>query len=166
MKVLHNFIDGEYVPSISGESSEIINPSTGKIYTSAPISNHADIDNAMKAAERGFKVWADSTPSERQRALLKIADAFESRAEELIAIESENTGKPLDRLRRDPTYGRSNSILCWRRAQFRGKIGGRVHARHDLIYSSRTHWNLCAGNTVELSDDDGGLEVCPSDSCR
>jgi betaine-aldehyde dehydrogenase len=95
MKVLHNFIDGEYVPSISGESSEIINPSTGKIYTSAPISNHADIDNAMKAAERGFKVWADSTPSERQRALLKIADAFESRAEELIAIESENTGKPL-----------------------------------------------------------------------
>ena len=95
MKVLHNFIDGEYVPAISGESSEIINPSTGQIYTSAPISNHADIDNAMKAAARGFKVWADSTPSERQRALLKIADAFESRAEELIAIESENTGKPL-----------------------------------------------------------------------
>lgn len=95
MNILHNFIDGEYVPSISGESSEIVNPSTGKIYTSAPISNHADIDNAMKAAERGFEVWGDSTPSERQRALLKIADAFESRAEELIAIESENTGKPL-----------------------------------------------------------------------
>ena len=35
MKVLHNFIDGEYVPAISGESSEIINPSTGQIYTSA-----------------------------------------------------------------------------------------------------------------------------------
>lgn len=95
MKVLHNFIDGEYVPSISGQSSEIINPSTGKIYTSAPISNHADIDNAMKAAQRGFEIWGDATPSQRQRALLKIADAFESRAEELIAIESENTGKPL-----------------------------------------------------------------------
>lgn len=95
MKVLHNFIDGEYVPSISGQSSEIINPSTGKIYTSAPISNHADIDNAMKAAQRGFEIWGDATPSQRQRALLKIADAFESRAEELISIESENTGKPL-----------------------------------------------------------------------
>ena len=49
----------------------------------------------MNAAAKAFEGWRDSTPSERQRALLKIADAFESRQEELIAIESENTGKPI-----------------------------------------------------------------------
>ncbi len=95
MKTLHNFIDGKYVPSSSGETSHIINPATAQEYATAPISNGADVDAAMKSAEKGFAVWKDSTPSERQRALLKIADALENRAEELIAVEVENTGKPI-----------------------------------------------------------------------
>ncbi len=49
----------------------------------------------MQAASKAFEDWRDSTPSERQRALLKIADALESRADELVAIEVENTGKPI-----------------------------------------------------------------------
>ncbi len=95
MASLQNFIAGKSQPSLSGETSEIINPATGKVYTTAPVSSSEDIDAAMSAAVSGFEVWRDSTPSERQRALLKIADAIESRAEELIAVESENTGKPL-----------------------------------------------------------------------
>ena len=95
MKTLHNFIDGKYVPSSSGETSHIINPANAQEFATAPISNAADVDAAMKSAEKGFAVWKDSTPSERQRALLKIADALENRAEELIAIEVENTGKPI-----------------------------------------------------------------------
>ena len=95
MKNLQNFIDGKSTPSKSGKSSEVINPSTGKAYASAPVSNAADIDAAMNAAGKAFESWRDSTPSERQRAILKIADAIESRQDELIAIESENTGKPI-----------------------------------------------------------------------
>jgi betaine-aldehyde dehydrogenase len=49
----------------------------------------------MKAAGDAFVDWRDSTPSERQRALLKIADAIEARADEFVAIESENCGKPM-----------------------------------------------------------------------
>lgn len=48
----------------------------------------------MRAAEGAFEVWRDATPSERQMALLKIADAIEERGEELVRAESENTGKP------------------------------------------------------------------------
>ena len=95
MKNLQNFIDGKSVPSKSGKTSEVINPSTGKAYATAPISNAADIDSAMTAANKAFDSWRDSTPSERQRAILKIADAIEGRQDELIAIESENTGKPI-----------------------------------------------------------------------
>ena len=95
MKNLQNFIDGKSVPSKSGKTSEVINPSTGKAYATAPISNSADIDAAMAAANKAFDSWRDSTPSERQRAILKIADAIEARQDELIAIESENTGKPI-----------------------------------------------------------------------
>ena len=95
MKNLQNFINGKSVPSKSGKSSEVINPSTGKAYATAPVSNSADVDAAMDAASAAFEVWRDATPSERQRAILKIADAIESRQDELIAIESENTGKPI-----------------------------------------------------------------------
>ncbi len=95
MKILQNFIAGKSQASLSGQTSEVINPATGQAYATAPISTSADIDLAMDAASKAFEDWRDSTPSERARALLKIADGLESRSEELIAIESENTGKPL-----------------------------------------------------------------------
>jgi betaine-aldehyde dehydrogenase len=95
MKTLLNFINGKSQPASSGATSEIINPATGTVYATAPVCGTADVDAAMSAASKAFVDWRDSTPSERQRALLKIADAIESRAEEIIAIESENTGKPL-----------------------------------------------------------------------
>ena len=95
MKSLSNFINGKSTPALSGATSEVINPATGQAYATAPVSTAADVDLAMKAASSAFEEWRDSTPSERQRALLKIADAFEARADELVAIESENCGKPI-----------------------------------------------------------------------
>ncbi len=95
MKKLSNFINGKSVDSTSGETTTLINPATAQPFATAPKSNAADVDLAMKSAAAAFEGWRDSTPSERQRALLKIADAIESRAEEFVAIESENCGKPL-----------------------------------------------------------------------
>ncbi|MCX6437197.1 MAG: gamma-aminobutyraldehyde dehydrogenase [Actinobacteria bacterium] len=95
MKKLANFINGKSVDSASGETTSIINPSTGQAYASAPKSNSADIDSAFKAASDAFPGWRDSTPSQRQLALIRIADAIESKQKELIEIESQNTGKPV-----------------------------------------------------------------------
>ena len=95
MKNLQNFINGELKSSASGKTTEVINPATAAAYASAPLSNQTDVEQALNAAANAFIDWRDSTPSERQRALLKIADAFEAKQEELIAIESENTGKPI-----------------------------------------------------------------------
>jgi len=95
MKKLNNFVNGKSVESTSGESTTLVNPATGQPFATAPKSNAADIDAAFKAASDAFVDWRDSTPSQRQRALLKIADAIEARAEEVIAIECENTGKPI-----------------------------------------------------------------------
>jgi betaine-aldehyde dehydrogenase len=95
MEKLANFINGKSVDSTSGETTSIINPSTGQAYASAPKSNSADIDSAFKAASDAFPGWRDSTPSQRQLALIRIADAIESKQSELIEIESQNTGKPV-----------------------------------------------------------------------
>ncbi len=95
MKTLTNFINGKSVPSTSGKTQDLINPATGEVFAKAAVSNSADVDAAMNAAAAAFETWRDSTPGERQRAINKIADAIEARSEELIRVESENTGKPI-----------------------------------------------------------------------
>ena len=95
MEKLKNFINGKAVDSTSGETTSLINPSTGVAYATAPKSNAADVDAAFSAASNAFAGWRDSTPSQRQRALLKIADVIEDRQSEVIEIECRNTGKPI-----------------------------------------------------------------------
>jgi betaine-aldehyde dehydrogenase len=94
IRKLQNFIDGEHRDAADGRSSTLVNPSTGEPFAEAPVSGPADVDAAVQAAARGFQVWRDATPSERSRALLRIADRIEERAEELVRLECENTGKP------------------------------------------------------------------------
>ncbi|MEV8595528.1 gamma-aminobutyraldehyde dehydrogenase [Streptomyces sp. NPDC052012] len=95
LRRLRNYIGGEFRDAADGRITEVVNPATGEAYATAPLSGQADVDAAMAAAAEAFPGWRDTTPAERQKALLKIADAFEERAEELIAAEVENTGKPV-----------------------------------------------------------------------
>ncbi|WP_372736026.1 gamma-aminobutyraldehyde dehydrogenase [Nocardioides sp.] len=90
-----NVINGELVQAASGETYEVIDPTTGAVYASAPMSGAEDVDRAYAAASAAFESWGNTTPAERQKALLKIADALESREAEFTAVESKDTGKPL-----------------------------------------------------------------------
>ncbi len=92
---LSNFIGGSYAEPKSGTSSTLLDPSTGEPNFEAPVSGAEDVDAAMAAATAAFPGWRDATPSERSLALFRIADAIEVRGEELVAVESANTGKPV-----------------------------------------------------------------------
>ncbi len=92
---LRNFVNGEFADAKDGRTSDVIDPSTGEAYAQAPVSGPADVDLALGAAAAAFETWRDATPAERSLALLKIADAVEARAEELVAAECRNTGKPV-----------------------------------------------------------------------
>jgi betaine-aldehyde dehydrogenase len=92
---LSNFIGGSYAEPKSGTSSTLLDPSTGEPNFEAPVSGAEEVDAAMAAATAAFPGWRDATPSERSLALFRIADAIEARAEELVAVESANTGKPV-----------------------------------------------------------------------
>jgi betaine-aldehyde dehydrogenase len=94
LRKLQNFVGGEHRDAADGRTTALVNPSTGEEFAEAPLSGQADVDAAMQAAVRGFEQWREATPSERSRALLRIADRMEERAEELVRLESENTGKP------------------------------------------------------------------------
>jgi len=94
-KQFRNIINGESVEAASGATYDLVNPATGEVYAQAPASGAEDVDRAMKAAAAAFETWGETTPGERQVALLKMADALESRADEFVAAECENTGKPI-----------------------------------------------------------------------
>ncbi|MFI0722483.1 gamma-aminobutyraldehyde dehydrogenase [Streptomyces sp. NPDC021224] len=95
LRTLRNHIDGEFRAAADGRTTQVVNPATGDVYATAPLSGAADVDAAMAAAAAAFPGWRDTTPSDRQKALLRIADAVEARAAELVEAESENTGKPI-----------------------------------------------------------------------
>ena len=95
-RTVQNFIDGKSVDAADGRRSDLIDPTTGEVFGSAPVSGAEDVDAAYRAAAAAFETWRDTTPSERQRALLRFADAMEARAEEIITVECENTGKPIE----------------------------------------------------------------------
>ena len=96
MRAFQNFVNGKHTDAADGRTTAVVNPSTGEQYANAPLSGPADIDAAMEAASAAFEEWGDTTPSERSLALFRIADAVEARAEELIALEAENCGKPIE----------------------------------------------------------------------
>src|SRR5215831_6809337 len=92
---LQNFVGGQWTDLSFDQRADIIDPSTGEVYATAPVSGKAEVNAAFASAADAAEGWRDATPSERSLALLKIADAIEARANEFVAAESKNTGKPV-----------------------------------------------------------------------
>jgi len=81
-------------PSASGETQPVISPSSGEVIAEVPAASADDVNRAIGYAKAAFEeVWFDSTPSERQRALLKLAALVEEHGDELGRLEAENVGK-------------------------------------------------------------------------
>jgi betaine-aldehyde dehydrogenase len=91
---LRNVVDGKQVPAADGSAYDVVDPATGEVYATAPMSGPEDVDRAMVAAAKAFEGWRDAIPAERQLALLKLADAMEKRSDEIVDAEVRNTGKP------------------------------------------------------------------------
>jgi len=172
-----NFINGQYVGARSGQTSDVINPATGEVYATAAVSNADDVAAAFSAADKAFETWGNTTPSERQLALFRIADAMEARAEEFADIESENTGKPRSTLVEYEIMVSVDQIRFFAGAarNLEGKAAGEYMADHTSfirrepigVVGQVTPWNyplnmatwkfapaIAAGNTVVLKPSD------------
>jgi betaine-aldehyde dehydrogenase len=93
LQQLRNFVDGGAVDA-DGPVAAVVDPATGLPFAEAPVSAPADVDRAVRAAAAAFAGWRARTPGDRSLALLRIAEAVDARAEELVRAECRNTGKP------------------------------------------------------------------------
>src|SRR5689334_1750398 len=172
-----NFINGEQVAAKDGRTLDLIDPTTGEVFGSSPVSSAEDVDAAYAAASTAFEKWRDTTPSARQRALLKFADAMEARAEEVIAAECQNTGKPIELTRSEEIPPALDQIRFFAGAArlLEGRSAGEYLAGHTSyvrrepigVCAQVTPWNyplmmavwkfapaIAAGNTVVLKPSD------------
>ncbi len=176
-RTLRNFIGGTYVDGSAGATSDVVDPTTGQVVAQAPVSGAEEVDAAYEAADRAFGEWGRTTPSERQQALLKIADAIEANAEELISLESANTGKikALTASEEIPPMVDQLRFFAGAARVLEGKAAGEYLAGHTSwirrepigVVGQVTPWNypllmvvwkigpaLAAGNTVVLKPSD------------
>jgi betaine-aldehyde dehydrogenase len=91
---LQNMIGGKFVPPAEGEMEDVVNPANGEVIAHAPISSEEDVDRAVKAARKAWESWSVTTPAQRQELLLKLADGFQERADEITDWETKDAGKP------------------------------------------------------------------------
>jgi betaine-aldehyde dehydrogenase len=92
---LNNFVGGRDTDFAYDRRMDLIDPSTGEVFATAPLSTEAEVTAAFAAASDAFEGWRDATPAERSLALLRIADTLEEHAQQLVEVESRNTGKPI-----------------------------------------------------------------------
>ncbi|HXQ41686.1 MAG TPA: aldehyde dehydrogenase [Candidatus Udaeobacter sp.] len=91
------FINGKYVPAASGKTFDDINPATGKVIARVAECDKEDVDRAVKAARAAFEKgsWANMSPSDRKKVLLRFADLMEKHQTELALLETLDMGKPI-----------------------------------------------------------------------
>lgn len=177
MKAFKNFVNGKHVEAADGRTTKVVNPVTGKAYATAPLSAQADVDTAMAAAASAYEEWKETTPSERSLALFRMADAVEARADELIALEVENCGKPAHLTRSEEIPPMVDQIRFFATAarHLEGKSAGEymrnmtsIIRRESIgVCAQVAPWNypmmmavwkfgpaLAAGNTVVLKPSD------------
>jgi aldehyde dehydrogenase (NAD+) len=90
------FVDGQFVPSVSGKTFETVNPATEEVLAVVSEAQGEDVDLAVRAARKAFEdgSWPKLTTAERSHLIYKLADLIDANKEELAQIEALDNGKP------------------------------------------------------------------------
>ena len=170
---LLNFIGGSPREAASGRRSAVTSPGDGREIATVPDSGAEDVDQAVAAAQRAFKTWSQTTPRQRQAALLALADVLQAHDDELAELEALDAGKPISVVRPEELeHGLDNlrffagaarllegraageympGRTSWIRREPVGVVGGIAPWNYPILMAL---WKLgpaiAAGNTVVL----------------
>jgi betaine-aldehyde dehydrogenase len=175
--LIQNYVNGKLVDSAATEFTELVNPTTGKVTGRSPKSTPEEVDEAVQAAAAAFGEWRRTTPSQRQQALLKLADAIEEHADELVVLQSRNTGQIKTLIRSEEVKVGADQLRFFAGAarNLEGKATGEymeglsssIRREPIGVVAQVTPWNyplmmaiwkmapaIAAGNTVVLKPSD------------
>ena len=128
-----HLIDGQIVPSTSGETFETTSPIDNAVLASVARGTEDDIDRAAQAAQRAFKPWRDMPATQRKKILHKVADAIEARADDIAVLECIDTGQAHRFMAKAAIRAAEN---------FRFFADRCADARDGLNTPGEEHWNI------------------------
>jgi betaine-aldehyde dehydrogenase len=175
--LIQNYVNGKLVDSAATEFTELVDPATGTVTGRSPKSTPEEVDEAVQAAAAAFPEWRRTTPSQRQQALLKLADAIEEHADELVELQSRNTGQIKTLIRSEEVVVGADQLRFFAGAarNLEGKATGEymeglsssIRREPIGVVAQVTPWNyplmmaiwkvgpaIAAGNTVVLKPSD------------
>ncbi|GJH27751.1 betaine-aldehyde dehydrogenase [Caballeronia novacaledonica] len=139
------YIGGEYVDATSGETFDTLDPATGETLARVQQASEADIDRAVRSAREGQREWAAMTAIQRSRILRRAVDLLRARNDELAAIETRDTGKPIAETRAVDIVTGADVIEYY--AGLATAIEGeQIPLREtSFVYTRREPLGVCAG---------------------
>ena len=169
------FIDGKWQSSAKNETYDVINPATEEIIGKASKASSADVDKALKSAEKGFEVWKKIKPWERSKIIRKIADEIRKKSKVLAKWMTLETGKTL--AEGEAETAAAADIFEWNAEETKRIYGQSLQSRFDntriqIIYqpvgvvAALSPWNfplVLAARKVSAALAAGCSVICKPD---
>lgn len=130
---IKNYINGQFISALDGNTLEILNPAYNEVIGTCPDSQIQDVDFAVQSAKIAFQHWSKTDPKDRAAALNRIADRIEANLDDLALMETTNQGKPL-------TLSKTVDIPR-AAANFRFFAGAILHHADEFYQSSSNLFN-------------------------
>ena len=126
------FIDGAWTPSASARTLPVVNPASGEQIGTVAHAGHDDLDRALEAADKGFKVWRKISAFERAKVMRRAANLLRERAETIAPLLTQEQGKTLAEAKGEIMAGAD--IIDWFAEEARRAYGRVIPARSEGVY--------------------------------
>ncbi len=153
-------IDGRWRPSASGKTIAVFNPATEEQIGTVAHANRADLDEALAAADKGFKIWRAVAPFERAKIMRKAAALMRERVDSIATLMTMEHGKILAEARIETLV--AADVIEWFAEEFSTDVwphhsGARAGYLSDC--DQGTGWSCGGFHTMEFSDLSGLPQV-------
>ena len=126
------YINGAWTAGATGRTLPVVNPATGVEIGAVAYAERADLDQALDAAERGFKAWRKVSAFERAKVMRKAAALFRERVDAVAPMLTMEQGKPLFEAKQEVLAGAD--IIDWFAEEARRAYGRVIPARAEGVY--------------------------------
>lgn len=125
-------IDGQWLPAASGRTLAVVNPASGDTIGTVAHADRADLDHALAAADKGFRVWRRVSAYDRSKVMRKAADLLRARADAIAPLMTLEQGKPLAEAKGEVLA--AADVIDWFAEEGRRAYGRVIPARAEGIY--------------------------------
>jgi succinate-semialdehyde dehydrogenase/glutarate-semialdehyde dehydrogenase len=125
-------INGEWRAARSGKTIPVLNPATEEVIGTVAHAERADLDEALAAADAGFKVWKKVSAFDRYKIMRKAADLVRQRADMIAPLMTQEQGKPVGEAKMETLA--AADIIDWFAEEGRRAYGRVIPARAEGVY--------------------------------